>query len=106
MPRVLAAAPWSDCLRTGSAGEMSFRVGNARGGYRWFISRAEPLRASDGTVLYWIGVNLDIEERKQAEFYLAEGQRLAQTGSWAFNSAGLELTIPGARAYSGTRKPG
>src|ERR1700722_9455986 len=35
---------WSDCLRTGSAGEMSFRVGNARGGYRWFISRAEPLR--------------------------------------------------------------
>ena len=25
----------------------------------------------------WIGVNLDIEERKQAEFYLAEGQRLA-----------------------------
>jgi formate hydrogenlyase transcriptional activator len=63
---------WSNCLRTGSAGESSFRVRNAQGGYRWFVSRAEPLRASDGTLLYWIGVNLDIEERKQAEFYLEQ----------------------------------
>jgi formate hydrogenlyase transcriptional activator len=65
---------WSNCLRTGSAGEFSFRVRNAQGGYRWFVSRAEPLRASDGTLLYWIGVNLDIEERKQAEFHLAESE--------------------------------
>ena len=32
----------------------------------------------------------DVEERKQAEFYLAEGQRLAHTGSWAFTPAGFE----------------
>jgi formate hydrogenlyase transcriptional activator len=57
---------WSDCLRTGSAGEMRFRVRNAQGGYRWFVGRAEPLRASDGTLLFWIGVNLDIEELMQA----------------------------------------
>ena len=81
---------WSACLRTGCAGEISFRVRNAEGGYRWFHSRIEPLWASDGTLLYWVGVNLDIEERKQAEFYLAEGQRLAHTGSWAFNSAGFD----------------
>src|SRR6266550_8310189 len=85
---------WSTCLRTGSAGQMSFRVRNAEGGYRWFLSRAEPVRASDGTVLYWIGVNLDIEDRKQAEFYLAEGQRLARTGSWAFNAAGFDYWSP------------
>ncbi len=82
---------WSDCLRTGCAGEVSFRVRNAEGGYRWFLSRAEPVRdAANGTLLYWIGVNLDIEERKQAEFYLAEGQRIAHTGSWAFTPAGFE----------------
>jgi len=81
---------WSDCLRTGCAGEVSFRVRNAEGGYRWFLSRTEPVRAADGTLRYWIGVNLDIEERKQAEFYLAEGQRLAHTGSWAFTLAGFE----------------
>jgi PAS domain S-box-containing protein len=58
---------WSTCLRTASAGEMSFRVRNAEGRYRWFLSRAEPLRASDGTLLYWIGVNLEIENAKRAE---------------------------------------
>ena len=80
---------WSTCLRTGSTAEVSFRVRNAEGGYRWFLSRVEPLRASDGTLLYWIGVNLDIEERRQAEFYLAEGERLAHMGSWVFNPAGF-----------------
>src|SRR4030095_3602404 len=47
---------WSTCLATGSAGEQSLRVRNAQGAYRWFLSRAEPLRAKDGTILYWIGI--------------------------------------------------
>src|SRR5882724_7484958 len=85
---------WSTCLRTGCAGDVSFRVRNAEGGYRWHLSRAEPVRASDGTLLYWIGVNLDIEDRKETEFYLAEGQRLARTGSWAFNAAGFDYWSP------------
>src|SRR6266446_8014826 len=80
---------WSDCLKTGSAGEVSFRARNADGAYRWFLSRAEPLRANDGAILYWIGINLDIEDRKRADFYLAEGQRLAHTGSWAFDAGGF-----------------
>jgi PAS domain S-box-containing protein len=58
---------WSACLRTGSAGEVSFRVRNAEGAYRWFLSRAEPVRAANGALLYWIGVNLEIEEQKRAE---------------------------------------
>jgi formate hydrogenlyase transcriptional activator len=57
---------WSNCLRTGSAGEVTYRIRNARGEYRWFIGYAEPFRGSDGTLLYWIGVNLDVEERMQA----------------------------------------
>jgi formate hydrogenlyase transcriptional activator len=85
---------WSTCLRTGCAGQVSFRVRNAAGGYRWFLSRAEPVRASDGTLLYWIGISLDIEDRKQAEFYLGEGQRLAHMGSWAFNAAGFDYWSP------------
>src|ERR1700749_1819451 len=58
---------WSACLRTGSAGKVSFRVRGAEGEYRWVLSRAEPVRASDGTLLYWIGVNLEIDEQKRAE---------------------------------------
>jgi PAS domain S-box-containing protein len=58
---------WSDCLTTGRPGEVSFRVRNAEGNYRWFLSRAEPRRGNDGTLLYWMGINFDIEERKRAE---------------------------------------
>src|SRR5208282_4339139 len=65
---------WANCLRTGEAGEYSFRVRNAQGGYRWFLSRSEPLRASDGTLLQWVGVNLDIEELKRAEQALRESE--------------------------------
>src|SRR5438132_10597602 len=65
---------WSTRLSTGSAGEESFRARNAEGGYRWFVSRAEPLRAKDGTLLYWVGVNLEIDELKQAEKKLQERQ--------------------------------
>ena len=68
---------WSNCLKTGSPGEVSFRVRNADGAYRWFLSRAEPLRANDGTILYWIGINLDIEDRKRAEIELRQSLDLA-----------------------------
>jgi PAS domain S-box-containing protein len=89
-----ARSVWANCLRTGSAGEDTFRVRNAQGGYRWRISRSEPLRSSDGVLLYWIGITLDIEELKQAEFYLAEAQRLAHTGSWAFDATGFQYWSP------------
>ena len=85
---------WSECLRDGTAGDASFRIRNAQGGYRWFMSRAEPLRDNDGTILCWMGVNFDIEVHKQNEFYLVQGQRLARTGSWAFNSGGFEYWSP------------
>jgi formate hydrogenlyase transcriptional activator len=68
---------WSHCLETGSAGEVSFRVRDADGAYRWFLSRAEPLRANDGAILYWIGINLDIEDRKRAEIELRQSLDLA-----------------------------
>src|SRR6266404_4919884 len=57
----------SDNLRTGRTTEASCRIRDAQGNYRWFLSRTEPLRGNDGTILYWIGINLDIEERKRAE---------------------------------------
>jgi PAS domain S-box-containing protein len=85
---------WSECLATGWAGQLNFRVRDAQGSYRWFISCAEPVRDKNGELLYWIGVNLDVEERKQAEFYLAEGQRLAHTGSWAFDAEGFKHWSP------------
>jgi PAS domain S-box-containing protein len=87
---------WAKCLASGSVGEVKFRVRNAEGEYRWFLSRAEPLRAKDGTLQGWIGINLDIDDRELAEFYLAEGERLGHWGSWALNAtAGFEYWSSG-----------
>src|SRR6267154_1262377 len=91
----------SDNLRTGGTAEASCRIRDAQGNYRWFLSRTEPLRGNNGTILYWIGINLDIDERKQAEFYLAEGQRLAHSGSWTFTPAGFEQWSPELFAIHG-----
>src|SRR5258708_11182718 len=70
---------WSTRVRTGEGGEGSFRVRNAQGGYRWFLSRDGALRASDGTILQWVGVNLDIEDLKCAEQALRESERSARS---------------------------
>jgi signal transduction histidine kinase len=73
---------WSKCLRRGEAGEQSYRVRSAQGDYRWFLARFEPLRASDGTLLHWLGATLDIDELKCAEQALREEhERLRQLES-------------------------
>jgi PAS domain S-box-containing protein len=63
---------WANCLKTGRGGEVEFRTQGADGIYRWFLSRAEPLRAEDGTILLWVGLNLEIDDRKRAESELRQ----------------------------------
>ena len=70
---------WSVCIGTGSAGENTQRIRSAEGGYRWFLSRAEPLLASDGALLYWIGVNLDVDDRKRAGEMVRQSERELRT---------------------------
>jgi PAS domain S-box-containing protein len=55
-----------------------------------FLAAPNPCGAETVPCCIGIGVNLDIDELKQAELYLAEGQRIAHTGSWAFNTDGFE----------------
>ena len=68
---------WSTSLQTGCAVEWTFRIRDAAGAYRWFLSRAEPLRASDGSLLCWIGLNTDVHDQKQGGGCLAGAQRFA-----------------------------
>ena len=53
------------------------------------LHRKVAARDEAGNITKWYGSSIDIEERKQAEFYLQEGQRLAHTGSWTVNAAGF-----------------
>ena len=51
--------------------------------YRWFLSRALPIRDAAGRVARWFGTNTDITERKQAEDALVRSERLAAMGRLA-----------------------
>src|SRR5580700_6330925 len=101
-------AKWRACLETGEVFEHETRVRSANGEYRWMFHRKVPLRDENGNIVKWFGSSLDIEERKTAEeqfhrkaeelqrseFYLAEGQRFAHMGSWAFDPDGFSYWSP------------
>src|SRR5258706_3923568 len=101
-------AKWRACLATGEVFEYETRVRSANGEYRWMFHRKVPLRDANGNIVKWYGSSLDIDERKTAEeqlrrnsqdlqrseFYLAEGQRLAHMGSWAFDADGFYYWSP------------
>jgi PAS domain S-box-containing protein len=86
---------WRACLTSGEVFEYETRVLSANGDYRWMFHRKVPLRDANGDIVRWYGSSMDIEERKTAEeslrsseAYLAEAQRLSQTGSWANGAKG------------------
>ena len=38
------------------------------GEFRWFLSRALPIRDERGEIVRWFGTNTDVEEIRQARF--------------------------------------
>ncbi len=60
-------AAWLAATRSEAHYEVEFPLRRADGEYRWFLSRGQPVRDGDGRLLSWIGISLDIHERKQAE---------------------------------------
>ena len=81
-------ARWQAALASGEPFECEARVRRADGAYRWMLHREVPVRDESDQIVRWCGSSIDIDERKQAEFYLAEGERLAHMGSWVFDPAG------------------
>jgi PAS domain S-box-containing protein len=55
------------CIESGEEWEDTFPLLGADGDYRWFLSRAVPLRGDDGNIACWFGTNTDITERRAAE---------------------------------------
>jgi formate hydrogenlyase transcriptional activator len=57
-----------DSLASGDPIEDEVRVRSGGSGeYRWFISRAVPLRDEQGNIIRWYGTATDIHDRKRAE---------------------------------------
>jgi PAS domain S-box-containing protein len=59
---------WCASLASGELFENEVRYRRAADGqYRWFLSRAVPLRDQHSKILRWYGVSTDIDDRKRAE---------------------------------------
>ena len=59
---------WERCVAEGASQDIELRVWHApTESYRWVSGRAVPLYDEDGSVRGWIGMDVDIDERKRAE---------------------------------------
>ena len=58
---------WRDAMAAGRAPDNEMRVRGSDGTYRWFLTRAVPLRDDNGSILRWYGTFTDIDDRKRAE---------------------------------------
>ena len=65
--RVKVHTEWSRVVATGDTYDISFRIRRFDGVYRWFKTRAVPLRDPAGRILKWFGSNTDIEDFVVAE---------------------------------------
>jgi PAS domain S-box-containing protein len=65
--RVSVQMEWARVVGTGDTYDVSFRIRRFDGVYRWFKTRAVPLRDPAGRILKWFGSNTDIEDFVVAE---------------------------------------
>ncbi len=64
----------SHSFETGEFWEDTFPLRGKDGQYRWFLSRAVPIRDENGKVVRWFGTNTDITEQREIEAALRESE--------------------------------
>lgn len=63
---------WTRHLKAGEPWEDTFPLRGKDGVYRWFLSRAFPIRDEQGRIVRWFGTNTDITELRETQEALAE----------------------------------
>jgi PAS domain S-box-containing protein len=65
--RERARVEWEKATHRGDVFDVEFRIRRADGVYRWFKTRAVPLRDASERIVKWFGSNTDFEDFKQSE---------------------------------------
>jgi PAS domain S-box-containing protein len=66
---------WTRALRDGIEYEIEVRHRRHDGAYRWFVTRAMPMKDEGGHVVSWVGVTTDIHEQKEMQEQLQLADR-------------------------------
>ncbi|MBW8840656.1 MAG: PAS domain-containing protein [Sphingomonadales bacterium] len=66
LDRPEAAAAWREAVERGDAYDHAHRLRGAKGDYRWFLVRAEPMRDDRGKVVSWFAAGTDVHDQRQA----------------------------------------
>ena len=96
---------WQASLPAGEPLEYETRLRRLDGEYRWFLTRAVPVRDRRGKIVKWVGAATDIEDRKRAEqlqLDLAHVNRVTTLGELAASIA-HELKQPIAAAMTNAK---
>ena len=89
----MVARAWARARETETPFNVTSRVRGADGSYRWFQTRAEPMRDGSGHVVHWYGVDVDIDDRKKAEEALRATQAKLSQASQIATVAELSASI-------------
>jgi len=86
-------------INSGEPYDLEIRIRRCDGAYRWFKIRGRPHRDEQGRIMRWYGLLTDIDDRKIAEdelrrreYYLAMGERVSLTGSFAWDFSTDKIT--------------
>lgn len=76
-------AKFNHAIENGLEWEDTFPLRGKDGTYRWFLSRAMPIRDPEGNVVRWFGTDTDISDRIRIEAELEEARRQAEAANQA-----------------------
>ena len=99
LPR--AVELFTQAVASGDPFEFEVRARRFDGVYRWFQSRGFPLRDTNGHIVRWYNLLIDIDERKRAEEALRESERESQPHRGQHSRPGRH---PDARRGDGRRE--
>lgn len=68
-------AAWIHTITTGSNLDIEHRFRGKDGTWHYVLTKGVPVRNENGEILYWIGINLNIDKQKISELALIESQR-------------------------------
>jgi PAS domain S-box-containing protein len=68
-------AAWQACVKSGELWDREHRIRGIDGEYHHVLARWVPVRDTNGAIVSWAGINLDISDIKEAEAALREADR-------------------------------